>query len=166
MLFGLKRFKKKKTHWIFEIWQECRSRVTITWSCSGIRGRMRDDEMSRTHCKSSAAGPEKFPDLESRPLRRNIMFQPSYSVNKLFNRTVTWYFTDRLGCWNWPYLLFWCNLRELAGTFALQIVENIHNFKPGQMNYDFIFGFVHLHKNEKSLMTQRLKAAWKPFFIS
>lgn len=105
--------------------------------------------MSRRHCKSSAAGPENFPDLQNRPLRRNIMFQPSSNVNKLFNRTVLWYFIDRLGYWNRPYSLLWSNLRELAGTFALQIMENIHNFRPGKINYDFYFGFVHLHKNEK-----------------
>lgn len=77
------------------------------------------------------------------------MFQPSYNVNKLFNRTVLWYFIDRLGCWNRPNSLLWSNLRELAGTFALQIMENIQNFRPGKINYDFYFGFVHLHKNEK-----------------
>lgn len=116
----------------------------ITWSCCGISGRIHSDEMSRAHCKSSAAGPENFADLQNRPLRRNIMFQPSYNVNKRFNRSVSW-----LGCWNRPYSLLWSNLRELAGTFALQIMENIHNFRPGKINYDFYFGFVHLHRNEK-----------------
>lgn len=103
--------------------------------------------MSRTHCEASAAGPETLTDLQNRPLRRNIVFQPSYNVNKLFNRTVSWYFIDRLGCWNRPSSLLWANLRELAGTFALQTMENIHNFRPGKINYDFYFE--HLHRNEK-----------------
>lgn len=44
------------------------------------------------------------------------MFQPPYNVNKLFNRSVSWYFIDRLSYRNPPYSLLWVDLRELAGV--------------------------------------------------
>lgn len=69
-------------------------------------------------CKSSAAGPENFTELEHRPLTKNIMFQASYAVDKLFNRTVSWYI-DRLD-------IGVCRIRSLKGLIEGSVEAYLH----------------------------------------
>lgn len=88
MLRGqLGRFKKR--HCIFEIWQEFRSHEAVT-ALVEVFIMMKCQERTANH---------QLQDQRISLIYRtdqDIMFQPSYNVNKLFNRTVSWYFIDRL----------------------------------------------------------------------